>query len=233
MLTFHWTSQKKTDNFPESHRGPCSVMMKKVDDATTAKGSGDGWFRIFYEGFNKETNKWCTSRVFTGGMLSVRVPADLATGDYLVRSELLALHSAHEDDPQFYVSCLQAALTNGGTAVPKDTVALPSSEYAKKGTPAMNINLYWPPDNSLTYEDYGPPTYVASGSGGDGPVVEQTTGLRPADAIFEAGNFHAFETPEYTNTKECWAVSCFDPVALERLGRSRTASTDVPCVRVR
>ena len=206
VLTFQWTSMKKKDNFPESHNGACSIMMKKVDDATTAKGSGDGWFRIFYEGYNKETKKWCTTRIMNGGMLSVRVPADLATGNYLVRSELLSLHNAHNNDPQFYVSCLQAVMTNGGTAVPKDTVALPSDEYAKKGTPSMKINLFWPPDNSLNYKDYGPPTYVASGPGGDGPVVEQTTGLRPTDAIFEEGNFHAFEIPTFTDAKECWAA---------------------------
>ena len=207
MLTFQWMAQQKTGNFPDSHKGPCSVMMKKVDDSTTAKGSGDGWFRIFYEGYNKETKKWCTSRVFNGGMLSVRVPADLATGDYLVRSELLALHGASNNDPQFYVNCLQAVMTNGGTAVPKDIVAIPSDGYAKIGTPPMNFNLYWPGDNHDSYEDYGPPTYVASGPGGNGPVVKQTNGLRPADAIFEAGNFHAFEVSTFTTSDECWAVS--------------------------
>lgn len=206
-ITFEWNAGKNEEgHLADSHKGPCSIMMKKVDSALTDPGAGDGWFRIFYEGFNQQTGKWCTERMMAQGHLAVKIPGDLATGDYLVRSELLALHAAPQNEPQFYVSCLQLVLTAGGTAQPQETVALPSEAYAKLGTEAMNFNYYYPPDVSKNYPDYGPATYVASGAGGGGPSVTQTEGLRPDDCIFEAGNWCGKEVSSYTDENSCWEV---------------------------
>lgn len=30
----------------DSHKGPCAVYAKKVDDSATAEGAGDGWFKV-------------------------------------------------------------------------------------------------------------------------------------------------------------------------------------------
>lgn len=57
-------------------------------------------------------NSNCGKRVAT-------VPASLAPGDYLVRAEAIALHSASAvGGAQFYMTCYQVTVTGSGTASP-------------------------------------------------------------------------------------------------------------------
>lgn len=189
-------------------------MMKKVDSAINSPGTGDGWFRIGYEGYNNKTGKWCGQRVAAEGRLTVKLPEDLAGGSYLIRPELLALHNAHNNPgaPQFYVSCFQVFLNSAGTAIPKDTVAIPGDNYASPGSKAMTWNLY-EGDQSL-YPGYGPPTYVSSGKADAyaKPNLKQTEGLRKENCILETHNFCATEVPKYSNTDDCWKVSVLFPL---------------------
>ena len=197
-VTFEWNGGDV--HLADSHKGPCSFMMKKVDSAVKAKGSGDGWFRIFYEGFNNATGKWCTERMMADGHLGVIIPPDLPGGDYLLRSELLALHSASHGDPQFYINCAQIFLDSSGSGVPTNTVSLPSDAYAKAGSPAMSFNYYDPPDISSIYPNYGPPTYKSSGKPSGGAASQkQATGLRPPNCILEIENWCAPEVPQWTD----------------------------------
>ncbi|KAI9832591.1 MAG: hypothetical protein M1826_001541 [Phylliscum demangeonii] len=162
-------------------------MMKKVDSAVNAIASGDGWFRIFYEGYNNSTGQWCDERTMTDGRLSVNLPTDLVGGYYLVRPEILALHAAAGGDPQFYVSCIQIFLESGGSAVPKDTMAIPSDEYAKNGSPTMTF------DSSLlnhdpSYPNYGPPCYHSTAQAvSPPPGLNQTEGLKSPGCVLEVG----------------------------------------------
>lgn len=204
-----WSDKPPQDHYLDpSHKGPCSVMMKKVDSALTDSGKGGGWFRIFYEGFNKDTGKWCTERMTEEGKISVEIPNDLAGGDYLIRSELLALHSAGNEtpNPQFYITCAQVFLKSGGSAIPKDTISLPDG-YVNMQNPAMTFSIYRGAEYDATYPDYGPATYTSTGeSGGQGNQV-QTEGLKPNNCILQDGNWCGIEVPKYTTQAECWEVS--------------------------
>ena len=187
-------------------------MMKKVDSAIKDTGDGDGWFRIFYEGYNNSTNKWCDERMMADGFLTVKLPDGLAGGNYLVRPELLALHAANNNDPQFYISCYQIFLNSAGTEVPKDTVAIPGDSYAKAGSAAMTWNLY-NGQNMGAYPNYGPATYQSATKVDPNakPTVQQTEGLKPATCIMENANWCGLEVPEYTTNEGCWAVSSPPP----------------------
>ena len=53
------------------------------------------------------------------GKRVVTIPASLAPGDYLVRAEAIALHSASSaGGAQFYMTCYQITVTGSGTANP-------------------------------------------------------------------------------------------------------------------
>lgn len=220
-ITFEYyherTPEFNYDYLADSHLGPCSISMKKVDSALKDPAVGDGWFRIAYEDYNNQTGKWCTSRVSEGGFLSAVLPTDLPGGDYLIRSELLALHAAPQDDPQFYVACMQVFVDSAGSSLPKDTVAIPSDAYAKIGDEAMTWNLYDGRDDS-TYPGYGPPTYVSSGAVDPNAKFEgtQTEGLRPTNCIMEVRNWCATPEPSYDTEDECWTVRlpCLLPLPL-------------------
>ena len=78
-----------------SHKGPVMVYMKKVDNALNNPGAGpgDGWFKIAHAGY--ANGRWAVDDLISaGGIQKARIPPCIANGDYLVRFELLALHSA-------------------------------------------------------------------------------------------------------------------------------------------
>jgi cellulase len=53
------------------------------------------------------------------GKVDVKIPADLAAGDYLLRAEVIALHTAGSSGgAQFYMSCCKSAIYPTTTASP-------------------------------------------------------------------------------------------------------------------
>ena len=192
------------------HRGPCAVYLKKVTSAVppeAAPAAGDGWFKIWYEGYDDATNRWCTEKLMSeNGRLSVTIPTDIEGGYYLVRTELLALHQANLNppNPQFFVGCAQIFLSSGGTSIPKDTVAIPG--YVDLSKPAMTFNI-WDKPMKLPYPEFGPSAHQ-SGTNGSQMVGsgEQTEGLKPAGCILESANWCGFEVASYSTQDGCWKV---------------------------
>lgn len=82
------------------------AYLKKVNDAKTDSGVGGGWFKIAEDGF--DGSKWGVDRLIANqGVQTVTIPSCIAPGQYLLRGELIALHSASSPKgAQFYmVSC--------------------------------------------------------------------------------------------------------------------------------
>jgi cellulase len=123
------------------------VYMSKVSDASTADGSS-GWFKIFQDGWNKnpsgrsgdddywgvkDLNKCC-------GKMDVKIPSDIAPGDYLLRAEVIALHTAGSaGGAQLYMTCYQLTVTGGGSATPA-TVNFPGAY--KSSDPGILVNIH-------------------------------------------------------------------------------------------
>lgn len=185
--------------------------MKKVDNAAADNNAkGDGWFKIMEDGYDSVAGKWCTEKLIPNdGHLAATIPKDIASGYYLMRPELLALHQADKTppDPQFYVGCAQIFLTSSGSAIPKNTVSIPG--YVDMSTPAMTFNI-WQVPMKLPFPDFGPPVYTASSSKRDlearGAMI-QTVGLKPADCVMQNANWCAFMPPKYTDQAGCYSVS--------------------------
>ena len=69
------------------------------------------------------------------------MPSCVAPGDYLMRVELIALHSAYAaGQAQFYMECAQINLTGGGSGTPGPTVKIPG--YLSASSPAINYNKW-------------------------------------------------------------------------------------------
>lgn len=99
------------------------MYLKKVDSAVNDPGHGDGWFKLFDDGYDAGSDKWCSDKLIdNNGYFSVVLPKGLQGGYYLARPELLALHNANKGDPQFYTSCAQIFLQSDGDLVPESTV---------------------------------------------------------------------------------------------------------------
>lgn len=81
-------------------------------------------------------------------MLSTKIPTCLASGEYLVRVEHLALHGAGtEGGAQFYVACAQVKLSGGGSTNPSG-VSFPGAY--KSTDPGILFQPYWPTPTSYT-----------------------------------------------------------------------------------
>jgi hypothetical protein len=84
--------------------------------------------------------------------VSYTIPACLKPGYYLVRHEIIALHSASsEGGAQFYPGCHQLQVNGVGTKMPeKGLVSFPGAYDSKD--PGVLFNVY----NQLPYKIPGP-----------------------------------------------------------------------------
>ena len=89
-----------------NHYGPVIIYMAAVADATTADGS-DPFFKVAEYGYSPEDQLWGTDVLNEQcGRFEFTVPANLPAGDYLIRAEAIALHTASQPGAaQFYMTC--------------------------------------------------------------------------------------------------------------------------------
>jgi hypothetical protein len=177
--------------------------------------AGPGWFKIWDDGYNMDTGKWCVETLIdNGGRLSVNLPTGLPSGYYLARPELLALHNAPQGDPQFYHNCAQIFIENGseGTLdIPSEyEVSIPG--HVQADDPGLNFNLYYG-DDVADYKIPGPPVYVPSSSSGTSSTKRaQDDGAIPEDCILKNGNWCAKPIAAYNDVTTCWegVEDCWD-----------------------
>ncbi|KAI1759580.1 lytic polysaccharide monooxygenase [Hypoxylon sp. FL1150] len=136
-----------------SHPSPIThFLYGPVDDASEASGVGAGWFKIDERDY--VDGHWANEIVSNaGGNYTFKLPTNLKSGDYLLRSEMLALHGAQTvGGAQFYIGCMQLKITGkGGNCSP--TISLPGAYNAE------DENIYIP----NVYNGFDPTTYSAPG----------------------------------------------------------------------
>ncbi|THH04035.1 hypothetical protein EW145_g5817 [Phellinidium pouzarii] len=137
------------------HWGPMLAYMAKVEDATTAVGSSAGWFKISEMGLPSNNPEYWATEVLNDncGHFTFTIP-DVEPGQYLLRSEVIALHVASSvGGAQFYMSCFQVTVGGSGTASPP-TVNIPGAYGASD--PGILIDIYTSP---TAYTIPGPTPY--------------------------------------------------------------------------
>ncbi|KUJ24121.1 glycoside hydrolase [Mollisia scopiformis] len=132
----------KDNPIAASHKGPLMVYLAKVDNAGTASWTGLEWFKIAEEGLDITTGKWGVDTMIAGnGWWSFTMPSCVAAGQYLMRVELIALHSAYASGgAQFYFSCSNVKITGSGTTIGNDTAKFPGTYAAND--PGILLNIY-------------------------------------------------------------------------------------------
>ncbi|KAA8909303.1 glycosyl hydrolase family 61-domain-containing protein [Sphaerosporella brunnea] len=142
-----------------SHIGPCAVYAKKVSDALTGEGPGNGWFKIMEDGLDSN-GVFCTTRLRkSNAYQSAKIPMSIAPGDYLLRAELLTLKNAGpksvggQEQPQFYSGCVQVTITGTTGTVTPETVSIPG--YVNTDTPGLTFDVRNSPTG--TFSGYSVP----------------------------------------------------------------------------
>ena len=152
-------------------------------DCTTAEPTTLNWFKINHAGLNPD-GTWVSDTIIAdNNTWTVTIPSDIAPGPYLVRHELVALHSAsNANGAQFYPMCANLKITGTGSAAPTDTVKFPGA-YSPTD-PGILVNIYYPVLTNYTIP--GPAPYVSGGA--SGPVPSSTApSSAPAASSISAG----------------------------------------------
>ncbi|TEY36659.1 hypothetical protein BOTCAL_0544g00020 [Botryotinia calthae] len=159
-ITVQWDSS--------THPGPIQhYLFGPVDDASMATGIGS-WFKI--DEYIEVNGTWASNLMDAGNMsYTFNLPTGMASGEYLLRSEMLALHSAQTvGGAQWYIGCAQLSIT--GTSgdscgpsieLPGDYNATDPSIYIPDIYYGFDISTYTPPGGAVA-------TCGASGSGATG-----------------------------------------------------------------
>jgi len=148
--------------WPESHVGPimdylapcpvagCAGVDKnelrfvKVAQQALKPGvaSSTDWLKAWVvDDFRKNSYRW-----------EVRIPADLAPGGYVLRHEILALHSAWDvNGAQAYPQCINLNITNGGNTT--ITGGAPPTSFYRADDAGVHFSVY---NGLTTYPFPGP-----------------------------------------------------------------------------
>lgn len=126
----------------QSHKGPITAWLAPVEDASTSSATGLGWFKIAEEALDHRSGIWAVDDLIANdGWTFFDIPECVAPGDYLLRVELLALHSAYDrNGAQFYTSCANLRVTHGGGYEAEETVDIPG--VYDQDDPAILLNIY-------------------------------------------------------------------------------------------
>ncbi|KAI1505973.1 glycosyl hydrolase family 61-domain-containing protein [Biscogniauxia marginata] len=196
-----------------SHPGPIThFLFGPVDDASQSSGVGAGWFKI--DELDYQNGTWANEVVGNnGGNYTFNLPTGLESGEYLLRSEMLALHGAQTvGGGQFYIGCAQLKITGtGGGCSP--SISLPGAYNAE------DDNIYIPD----VYNGFDPTTYSAPGGsvavcGGSGSTPTTTTkAAQPSSSIAA--------TPTPADTTTVAPTSSIQAVSSSPVSASAPAST--------
>ncbi|KAJ7895516.1 glycoside hydrolase family 61 protein [Mycena olivaceomarginata] len=139
-LGLNWTT------WPDSHMGPMITYMALAPTNITGwqPGKAAVWFKVAQSGKNA-AGLWAATDLLTASnsVYSFTIPQKLKPGQYIIRHEIIALHSAYTyPGAQVYPSCIQVQVTGSGTAVPpaSSLVAFPGAYTAT--TPGIVYNAY-------------------------------------------------------------------------------------------
>lgn len=138
----------KWDTWPESHHGPVLDYLAKCEgDCTQADKTALSFFKLDEAGvLDAASNEWATDKLIANdNTWTVNIPEGLATGHYVLRHEIIALHSAgQENGAQNYPSCINIEVTGSGSTDP----------CADGADCVAGTELYTPSDEGIKYDIY-------------------------------------------------------------------------------
>ncbi|KAJ5090720.1 Glycoside hydrolase family 61 [Penicillium argentinense] len=131
--------------WPESHHGPVITYLASCDgDCSTVDKTKLEFFKIDAVGLVDGSNvpgTWATDKLINAGnRWTVTIPSSISAGNYVMRHEIIALHSAgQENGAQNYPQCLNLKVTGGGSDEPEGTLGEKLYTKSDKG---ILVNIY-------------------------------------------------------------------------------------------
>lgn len=160
--------------WPESHHGPVIDYLASCNgDCATVDKTALEWFKISESGLvdgSSAPGTWASDDLIANNnSWTVTIPSSIAAGNYVMRHEIIALHSAgNENGAQNYPQCLNLKVTGGGSDSPAGTLG---TELYTATDPGILVNIYQSLDS---YDIPGPALYSGGSSGGSGSGSSST-----------------------------------------------------------
>ncbi|GAA5841102.1 hypothetical protein JCM9279_000539 [Rhodotorula babjevae] len=153
---WYHSGARGADPIDPSHNGPLTTWIAPYGDNANALGAK--WVEIASEAYYSSSSEWAVAHMIANkGRNKVTIPKSLAPGKYIVRFELLALHSAGQaGGAQFYPQCADIEVKSRGSTKLPAGVSIPG--FYSEQTPGI-VWFYY----SSTYDITG--DYVAPGTG--------------------------------------------------------------------
>ncbi|KIK69990.1 glycoside hydrolase family 61 protein [Collybiopsis luxurians FD-317 M1] len=139
------------------HPGYLSAYMSSASPAANSNSAGLGktWFKIWEAKPAYSPSTGMTFPTENEQEFTFTIPKSTPSGQYLLRGEQIALHVASSvNGAQFYLSCAQINVVNGGNGSPGPLVSFPGAYSAND--PGILINIYALPASYTGYQAPGP-----------------------------------------------------------------------------
>ncbi|KAI6780488.1 Polysaccharide monooxygenase Cel61a-like protein [Emericellopsis cladophorae] len=138
-LTLQW------DTWPVSHHGPVIDYIAPVSgDFSSIDKTSLQFVKLAEAGLNSGNNPgdWASDDLIANGNAwTVDIPANLAPGNYVLRHEIIALHSAAQvNGAQLYPQCINIEVTGSGSATPGG--GAPFTTFYTPEDPGIQFSLY-------------------------------------------------------------------------------------------
>lgn len=150
--------------WPESHHGPVITYLANCNgDCSKVDKTSLEFFKIDQKGLidgSEAPGTWGTDNLISNNnSWTVTIPSDIAAGNYVLRHEIIALHSAgNKDGAQNYPQCLNLKVTGGGNASPQGALG---EKLYRDTDPGILVNIYQSLDS---YDIPGPAPYSGASS---------------------------------------------------------------------
>jgi len=148
------------ETWPSSHKGPVIDYLARCGESCeTVDKTKLEFFKIDAVGLvsaSKSNNgNWASDQLIANNnSWMVEIPSSLAPGNYVLRHEIIALHSAgQKNGAQNYPQCFNLAVMGGGSDAPPGTLG---TQLYQPDDPGLKVNIY---SALSSYEVPGPSMY--------------------------------------------------------------------------
>ncbi|KAJ5314164.1 uncharacterized protein N7443_001048 [Penicillium atrosanguineum] len=148
-------------DWPSSHHGPVITYLANCNgDCSDVTKTDLKFFKIDAGGLIDDADvpgTWATDKLISNNnSRTITIPSTIESGNYVLRHEIIALHSAENTNgAQNYPQCLNLKVTGGGSDSPTGTLG---TELYKNTDAGILVNIY---QSLSTYDIPGPALYTA------------------------------------------------------------------------
>ncbi|KAL8861020.1 MAG: hypothetical protein Q9178_002533 [Gyalolechia marmorata] len=177
------TVQLQWSEWPESHHGPVMDYLANCNgDCSSVDKTGLKFTKIDEEGLIEYTSmpgRWASDKLLAANnSWTVTIPKNVAPGNYVLRHEIIALHSANNPDgAQNYPQCVNLEITGSGTD--ELTSGTLGTELYKPDDAGIFVNIY---EKLTTYAIPGPKLYSGASPSSGTPSTDSGEYASPSSS---------------------------------------------------